>query len=186
QVDVAIDSGTLVEGSGGDVLQLEKIVVGAMSINPVDFSQTTSVSIYTDKQIELLPVGRSTTEIALLSPGTVTGDSTWGLPSFGGASVAENSYFLNGFNVTSFFRGLGGASIPFEFYNQFEVNTGAYSAEFGRSTGGVINATSKSGSNQFHFAANAYYWPDAGRANLPDVYYSNAAGAVVPYSFNSR
>jgi hypothetical protein len=186
QIEVTIDTGIRVDGGSSDVLQLDKFVVGSLSINPVDFSQTTSVSIYTDKQLELLPVGRSTTEIALLAPGTVSGDSTWGLPSFGGASIAENSYFLNGFNVTSFFRGLGGASIPFEFYNQFEVNTGAYSAEFGRSTGGVINATSKSGSNQFRAGANAYYWPDAGRANLPDVYYTNATGAVVPYVINSH
>ena len=183
-VEVAINTGTQVDG--GDVVQLETFVVGGMSINPVDFSNTTSVSIFTDRQLDLLPVGRSTTEVALLAPGTVTGDSTWGLPSFGGASVAENAYFLNGFNVTSFFRGLGGATIPYELYNQFEVNTGAYSAEFGRSTGGVINATSKSGSNQVHFTASVYYWPDDGRANLPDTYVTNAAGTVTPVSFNSK
>ena len=183
-IEVAINTGVQVDG--GDVIQLEKFVVGSLSINPVDFSNTTSVSIFTDQQLDILPVGRSTTEIALLAPGTVTGDSTWGLPSFSGASVAENAYFLNGFNVTSFFRGLGGASIPHEFYHQFEVNTGAYSAEFGRSTGGVINATSKRGSNRLHFTASAYYWPDDGRADYPDTYVTNASGAVVPLSFNSK
>ncbi len=184
EVEVAIGSGTQVDGS--DVVQLDKFMVGGRSINPVDFSNTTSVSIYTDKQLDLLPVLRSTTDIALLSPGTVAGDATFPFPSFGGASVAENAYFINGFNVTSFYRGLGGGTIPFEFYNQFEVNTGAYSAEFGRSTGGVINATSKSGSNQFHFAANAYYDPNELRANRPNVYYTNAAGAVVPLAYFSR
>ncbi len=183
-VEVAIGSGTKVEGS--DVVQMDKFTVGALSINPVDFSNTTSVSIYTDKQLDLLPVLRSTTDIALLSPGTVQGDATFPFPSFGGASVAENAYFINGFNVTSFYRGLGGATIPFEFYNQFEVNTGAYSAEFGRSTGGVINATSKSGSNRFRFAANAYYDPNELRANRPNIYYTNAAGAVVPFAYFSR
>lgn len=185
EAEVTINTGTQVDG--GDVVQLDRFVVGGASINPVDFSTTTNASIYTDKQLEILPVGRSTTEVALLAPGTTLGDTAFGsLPSIGGASVAENAYFINGFNVSSFFRGLSPSLIPFEFYNQFEVNTGAYSAEFGRSTGGVINATSKSGSNQFHFAANVLYWPDAVRENLPDVYYTNAAGAVVPYSFNSR
>lgn len=185
EVEVAIGSGSQADGS--DVLQMNRLTVTGLSVNPVDFTNTTSVSIYTDKQLELLPVGRSATEIALLSPGTVAGDASFsGLPSFGGASVAENAYFINGFNVSSFFRGLSPSLIPFEFYNQFEVNTGAYSAEFGRSTGGVINATSKSGSNQFRFAANVYYWPNEGRATLPDVYYTNAVGAVVPYSFNSK
>jgi hypothetical protein len=183
-VEVGIGSGTQVEAD--DVVRMDKFTVGALSINPVDFSNTTSVSLYTDKQLDQLPVGRSTTEIALLSPGTVQGDSTFPFPSFGGASVAENAYFINGFNITSFYRGLGGATIPFEFYNQFEVNTGAYSAEFGRSTGGVINATSKRGSNQFHFAANVYYEPDAGRANRPNVYYANNAGTIVPSAFFSK
>ena len=185
EVEVTIDTATQVDGS--DVVQLEKFTVGGQSINPVDFSNTTSVSIYTDKQLDLLPVGRTTTEVALLAPGTMSGDTAFGsLPSIGGASVAENAYFINGFNVSSFFRGLSPSLIPFEFYSQFEVNTGAYSAEFGRSTGGVINATSKSGSNQFHASANVFYWPDAGRANYPDIYFANSSGTIVPYSFNSR
>lgn len=185
EVQVAIGSGTQAEG--GDVLKLAEFVVAGGAINPVDFSSTTSVSIFTDKQLELLPVGRTTTEVALLAPGAVVGDTAFGdLPSIGGASVAENAYFINGFNISNFRNGLSPSLIPFEFYNQFEVNTAAYSAEFGRSTGGVINATSKSGSNQYRAGAAAYFWPDAGRANNPDVYYANNTGAIVPFAYNSR
>jgi hypothetical protein len=185
EVEVAVGVGTQLDTS--DVVQLERFKVSALSINPVDFSNTTSVSIFTDRQVEILPVGRSTTEVALLTPGTVVGDTAFGnLPSIGGASVAENAYFINGFNTSNFRTGLSPALIPFEFYNQFEVNTAAYSAEFGRSTGGVINATSKRGSNQYRAGASVYFWPDAARANYPDVSYTNAAGAVVPFTFNSR
>lgn len=185
EVEVAIGSATQVDESA--VVQLAKFTVGGQSINPIDFTSTTSVSVYTDKQIELLPVGRSTTEVALLAPGAVVGDTAFGaLPSIGGASVAENAYFVNGFNISNFRNGLSPSLVPYEFYNQFEVNTAAYSAEFGRSTGGVINATSKSGSNQYRAGANVYYWPDAGAAKYPDVYYANAAGAAVPFAFNSR
>jgi hypothetical protein len=192
EVEVTINSTTTAGEAGaasgaGGVMTLGEFVVSGTSVNPVDFSNTTNVSIYTDKMLELLPVGRSTTEVALLAPGTMEGDAAFGsLASIGGASVAENAYFINGFNVSSFFRGLSPSLIPFEFYNQFEVNTGAYSAEFGRSTGGVINATTKSGSNQLRFVANAVYWPDALRTNRPDIYSTNAAGAAVPYSINTR
>ncbi len=185
EVEVTISAGT--QADGGAVVRLDKFTVSGQSINPVDFSNTTSVSIYTDKLLEILPVGRSTTEVALLAPGTMEGDAAFGsLASIGGASVAENAYFINGFNVSSFFRGLSPSLIPFEFYSQFEVNTGAYSAEFGRSTGGVINATTKSGSNQLRFVANTVYWPDALRENRPDIYSTNAAGVAVPYSINTR
>ena len=47
--------------------------------------------------------------------------------------------------------------MPFEFYDSIQVKTGGYSAKFGRSTGGVMNATSKSGTNEFKFGSNFYF-----------------------------
>jgi len=49
--------------------------------------------------IDRLPVNRSITDVALLAPGTTKGDSDFGnLPSFGGATVGENAYYLNAKN----------------------------------------------------------------------------------------
>lgn len=175
-VDVAIGSSTLV--GSGDVLELEKFVVGGLSVNPVDFSSTESVSVFNEKQIDLLPIARNPSSIALLAPGTTLGDTAFGnLVSFGGASVAENAYFVNGFNISNFRNGLDPATVPFEFYSQFEVKTGAYSAEFGRSTGGVISASTKSGSNEYHAGANVYFQPSQGYETAPDSYYRDASGA---------
>src|SRR5690606_12586700 len=50
-----------------------------------------------------------------------------------------------------------------------QVLTGGYSAEFGRSTGGVINAVTKSGSNEFKAGANVYYSPSSLREQSPNV-----------------
>jgi len=173
--DVAIGSSTLVGNSG--VLELEKFVVGGLSVNPVDFSSTESVSVFNEKQIDLLPIARNPTSVALLAPGTTLGDTAFGnLASFGGASVAENAYFVNGFNISNFRNGLDPATVPFEFYSQFEVKTGAYSAEFGRSTGGVISASTKSGSNEYHAGANVYFQPSGGYETAPDSYYKDANG----------
>ncbi len=181
-VDVAIGSSTMV---GTGVLELEKFVVGGLSVNPVDFSSTESVSVFNEKQIDLLPIARNPSSIALLAPGTTIGDTAFGnLVSFGGSSVAENAYFVNGFNISNFRNGLDPASVPFEFYSQFEVKTGAYSAEFGRSTGGVISASTKSGTNDYHAGANFYFQPDAGRKPAPSVYYTNSSGASVPLIYN--
>jgi hypothetical protein len=182
-VTVSIGSNTLV-GTGSDVLELEKFTVGGSTVNPIDFGSAESITIFNEKQIDLLPVARSTTAIALLAPGTTLGDSAFGnLASFGGASVAENAYFVNGMNITNFRNGLGGATVPFEFYKEFEVKTGGYSAEFGRSTGGVINSTTKSGSNEYHAGFNVYFEADAGRENFPDVY--QGGNTATPYVYNS-
>lgn len=76
----------------------------------------------------MLPVARNIESVALLAPGTVLGDSGFGeekeLISFGGASVGENAYYIDGLNVTNFRNGLGGSSVPFEFYDQFQIKTG--------------------------------------------------------------
>ena len=65
---------------------------------------------------------------------------SFGGVSFGGSSVAENTVYINGLNVTDFYNRDGFSAVPFAFYKEFQVKTGGYSVEFGRTTGGVINA----------------------------------------------
>lgn len=141
---------------------LDRIEVRAIAINPIDVGSVESTTILTESVIDALPVPRNTTDIALLAPGTTVGDSAFGnLASFGGATVGENAYYINGFNVTNFRNGLGGSTVPFEFYREFQVKTGGYGAEFGRSTGGVINATTKRGTNEWQFGGNVYLEPES-------------------------
>src|SRR3546814_12184448 len=55
-----------------------------------------------------MPLGRSLTDAALLAPTATAGDTTFGnLASLGGASVAENAYYINGLNITNFDNYLG-------------------------------------------------------------------------------
>lgn len=170
-VNVSIGSGSAVHfGSGmtdSDVIALEKFTVSGSLVSPIDVSQTTSVTILREETIDLLPVPRTLAGVALLAPGTTQGDDAFGdLVSFGGASVAENAYFINGFNITNFRNGLGGSTVPFEFYKEFQVMTGGYGAEFGRSTGGVINTVTKRGSNNWEIGGNVYFEPDAMASKL--------------------
>ncbi len=170
-ISVSIGSGSAVHFSSGmtdsDVIALEKFTVSGSLVSPIDVSQTTTVTIIREETIDLLPVPRTLAGVALLAPGTTQGDDDFGdFVSFGGASVAENAYFINGFNVTNFRNGLGGSTVPFEFYKEFQVMTGGYGAEFGRSTGGVVNTVTKRGSNNWEFGGNVYYEPDALAAQL--------------------
>ncbi|GAA0198262.1 TonB-dependent receptor [Kangiella japonica] len=136
----------------------------------LDTSTSESALNITEAELDVLPVGRNVTAVALLAPGTLQGDSAFGnLPSFGGATVGENAYYINGFNVTNFRNGLGGSTIPFEFYEAFQVKTGGYSAEFGRSTGGVVNAVTKSGTNEFEWGVDFYWQPDSLREGRRDI-----------------
>jgi hypothetical protein len=159
----------------GDATTLGAVtVVGSNVVNPIDVSSVESTTILTAEQINRIPVARNTTAVALLAPGTVRGDAAFGnLASFGGSSVAENQYYVNGFNVTNTFRNLNFGSIPFEGVAEQQVKTGGYGAEFGRSLGGVVNQITKRGSNEFHAGGNVYWEPNSLRAGVKNTYYSN-------------
>ena len=103
--------------------------------------------IVTRPLLPMVGVDRPFAEVVSLLRGA---DAAFGnLASFGGSSVAENAYYVNGFNITNAFNNLAFAQIPFEAIAEQQVKTGGYGAEFGRSTGGVVNLITKRGTNAF-------------------------------------
>ena len=163
---------------------VETISVTGSAIASIDFTSTESALNISAVELDRLPVPRSVTSVALLAPGTTQGDNRFGGVSFGGSSVAENQVYINGLNVTNFRNGLGFSNPPYEFYDQFQVKTGGYSAEFGRSTGGVINAVVKSGTNEFHAGASAYVVPSDLREQAPSVFEED--GSYYTYRDNDK
>jgi len=151
-----------------------EIVVSAATIVS-DFAGTnTGLVVDLDELVKHVPLARDLTSVILLAPGTTQGDSTFGnLASIGGSSVAENAYYLNGLNITNFDNYLGSARVPFEFYSSVDVKSGGYSAEFGRATGGIVNAVSKSGSNEFTAAMHLNWEPNFLREQGKDVFDDN-------------
>lgn len=141
---------------------MEEVFVTGTRRGTWDFtSTTTGISVDVVELAEKFPVQRNLTDIALFAPGTAAGDLAFGnLASFSGGSVAENAYYINGMNVTNFRNFTGSSVVPFEFYQQVEVKTGGYQAEFGRSIGGFTNSVTKSGSNELHGGIYMVYEPD--------------------------
>jgi len=148
----------------------------------IDVTSTVSgVTINATETANRIPLSRDVAQVALLAPGTSSGDTSFDsssraytpgqqVSSIGGASVAENAYLVNGLNITNFRNGIGGSNVPFEFVEEVQVKTGGYEAEFGRSTGGVLNMVTKSGSNKFHASVNAYFQPEGLQAQAPDYF----------------
>lgn len=165
--DVTVTIGT---GSSVDFTSTaERIQITGSRISAIDTTSVESTTVFTQEQLEILPVDRDITDVALLAPGTVRGDTGIGnLASFGGASPAENGYFLNGFDVTNIRNFVSFADLPFDAISQQQVKTGGYGAEYGRSLGGVISLVTKRGSNDFKFGGAVYYSPQDLRAEGTD------------------
>lgn len=167
EVQVSVGTGTPVNFSAEAI---ERLSVVGSSINPIDTSSVESSTIFSAAQLERLPVGRDISDVAMLAPGTVRGDSSFGkLASFGGASVAENGYYINGFDVTNARTFLSYGRVPFDGIGEQQVKTGGFGAEYGRALGGVINIVTKRGSNDWKFNVSSVWTPSALTAHGKNV-----------------
>src|SRR5450830_557420 len=166
-VNVAIGSGTNVS-----LAESEQRVVISRVRSAIDVSSTESNTVFTAAQMQALPVGRDATSFALLAPGVVKGDAdlgAGGLPSFGGASVAENGYYINGFDVTTIRNFRSYANLPFDAIGAEQIKTGGYGAEFGRSLGGVVSLSTKRGTNTWKSGVAMYWDPESLQAKGKNV-----------------
>lgn len=114
----------------------------------------------TQAQIDNLPInGRRVDSFVLLTPG-VAPDGTFGLLSFRGIP-GGNNFMTDGNDTTETFynENAGRTRIPTQIsqdaVQEFEVLSNAYSAEYGRALGGVINTVTRSGTNDYHGTG---YW----------------------------
>lgn len=164
-ITVALGTGVPVNFNGAtEVIEVRSRVLA------IDTSSVESTSVFTAAQLDELPIARNMTSVALLAPGTVQGDAGFGnLASFGGASVAENGYFINGFDVTNIRNFVAFADLPYDAVSQQQVKTGGYGAEYGRSLGGIVNIVTKRGSNKWDFGGAVYYTPDSLREARSDT-----------------
>ncbi len=141
-------------------------------------SQDFNVNI-NETSINELPInGRRWSNFAMLTPGA-TPDGNYGLMSFRGISgLLNNSTIDGGDNNQAFFSEERGRTrlnyaISQAAIREFQVNTSNFSAEYGRAAGAVVNAVTKSGTNDLH-GSGFYYNRD------------NELGARNPFSWSSQ
>src|SRR5712692_2988376 len=136
----------------------------------VDTQSAALSAVVTEKTIAQLPLnGRNYIDLALLQPGVVSfneKDSTFSANrgtklNINGMSFRSNSYLLDGANM----RGYAGTAtvsaaettLGVETIQEFRVVTNAYSADYGRSMGGVVSLVTKSGTNSLHGSAFEFF-----------------------------
>ncbi|MCA1600523.1 MAG: TonB-dependent receptor, partial [Acidobacteria bacterium] len=170
----------------GQVSETVEVVDAA----PLLESETSSRgSVIDQKKIVDLPLnGRDYNQLALLSPGVLPGTPRLasvnfkGVLNVNGNRTFNNVFLLDGVDNISYSNSFRGENVQLvqpsiEALQEFKIQTNAYSAEFGRSSGAVVNATIKSGSNSVHGSIYEFLRNDVLDANN---FFSNALGAPKP------
>ena len=115
----------------------------------IDVRQSSRAMSIRAEQVELLPKGRDFTSLVMMAPGA-NQESKLGGISIDGASAGENRYIIDGIETTNLRNGTSGKNLIADFVEEVQVKSSGYTAEFGGATGGVINAVTKSGTNEMH------------------------------------
>src|ERR1700674_5621083 len=167
----------------------------AVQLNSSDISAVVNATT-----VRELPLnGRSWTDLAALQPGvetiqtqpTFATGSDRGNRGFGqqltisGARPQQNNYRLDGVSLNDYANGAPGSvlggNLGVDAIQEFSVLTSNYSAEYGKTSGGVINAITRSGTNQFHGSAYEFVRNSALDAKN---YFESAGAGKAPFQRN--
>ncbi len=153
----------------GEMSQKVEVTGEALNVELASSSISAQVTATTVRELPLN--GRSWTDLATLQPGvnsietqpSFASGSDRGNRGFGaqasisGARPQQNNYRLDGVSINDYSNGAPGSvlggNLGVDAIQEFTVLTSNYSAEYGKTSGGVINAITKSGTNQFHGSA---------------------------------
>lgn len=149
----------------GEVSQSVEVVGAAPSLE-----LSSSILSYTVEggAIRELPLnGRSWDQLATLQPGVIAsggGGTQTGLGmqlTISGGRPTENNYRLNGISISDYANSSPGSALGLNLgvdaIREFSVLTSTFSAEYGRASGGVVNAATRSGANALHGSVSYFH-----------------------------
>src|SRR6202165_504559 len=172
----------------GQMSQTVEVTTEAPTVELTSSELGATVNSTTVRELPLN--GRSWTDLAVLQPGVVAATSHAAVDvnrgygaqlSISGARPQQNNYRLDGISINDYSNGgpgsVLGQNLGVEAIQEFSVLTSNYSAEYGKTSGGVVNAISRSGTNQFHGSVYEFLRNSALDA---DNFFDNSNGVPKP------
>jgi len=167
-------------------------VTGAAPV--IDTTTTQNITNVDTEALQNLPTGNSFQSVIQFAPmareeplsgmsvqgrgsggsgGSMPGSSGNGLGfgyMIGGAADSESSYLVDGQDTENISGGYSKANVPMDFIQSVDMKTSGIEAEYGGALGGVVNAVTKQGGNQFHGEIFSYYDSSGTDANPINSY----------------
>jgi len=181
--------------------QISQTVEVSTEAPTVELASSTISNVVNSTTVRELPLnGRSWTDLAALQPGVTsiqtladfTAGPDRGKRGFGnqvtiaGARPQQNNYRLDGVTINDFSNGAPGSvlggDLGVDAIQEFSVLTSNYSADYGRTAGGVVNAITRSGTNQFHGSVYEFLRND----KLDAANFFENAGGIKKASFRQN
>ena len=122
----------------------------------IDVKSSQRAYSITADQFVKLPKGRDFSSVVTQAPGANFEAKSNGI-TIDGATAGENRFIIDGVETTNPQTGMQGKRMSLDFVQEVQVKSSGYAAEYGGSTGGVINVITRSGSNDFHGDALLYF-----------------------------
>ena len=130
-------------------------------------------SVVSGEQVQQMPLnGRNVMNLVALAPGVVpqgssegpttmnqgthTNNAGWGNFQIGGSIAGQSAWYIDGGPINVLNSNTIALVPTQDAIQEFRVSSNSVSSEYGRSGGGVVNMTTKSGTNSFHGSAYGY------------------------------
>lgn len=168
EMEVGDDGGTVIE-----VVDRERAV---------DTSDTTRGEVLSRDFLSRIPSGRSYQTAVSMAAGV--GPGSGGNPNMAGGAYNENTYMLDGVNITDPVTGTFSLNFNYDAIEQVEVLLGGYEPEYGVSLGGIVNLVTQTGTNNLEFDSSIFYVNGDLRPRM-DARYTADGFTLSPTGFDS-
>jgi len=147
----------------------------------IDTEAANQGTVLTKEFLENIPAGRSYQSAVQMAAGVTGG----GNPNMAGSAYNENTYMLDGVNITDPVTGTFSLNFNFDAIEQIEVLTSAYDPEYGVNLGGGINIVTESGGNTLETKLGMYHTNGNWSPRL-DSRWAADGTELAPSEFDSR
>jgi hypothetical protein len=173
--------GPLTAASQPIELKPVEVLAHPLTLDPV---HTTAGGNLSARDYDALPVDRDYKSLIGVLP--QVNNSYRGDPlNVAGSTGLENQYYIDGVNVTDTRFGDRATSLPYNFIRAVDVKTGGYEAQYGRALGGIVNAVTYSGTNDFEADVFGFAQPVA-LSMTPRAASAVAEAGALSYDFGAR
>jgi hypothetical protein len=142
------------------VAQFEDEITVVAESPVIDTTQVNTEQVFSVDYLNRAAVGASNRsyQSVLTQAAGVAGGSN---PNVFGSTMGENAYYVDGAETSDPVTGTWGVNFNFDAIQEIQFQTGGFEAQYGRSTGGLVNLVTKSGGNRFSGSVDLRYRDDS-------------------------